>query len=79
MYWNRSTVPTATNPIDPTKSFVPIVDLLSIEAFQDTLEEQNKMDMQSQELMEWKEKMEILLNEPDTFIQMLQEGRGKTK
>ncbi|MFZ0557470.1 MAG: hypothetical protein WAM26_19485 [Nitrososphaeraceae archaeon] len=58
---------------------MPIVDLLSIEAFQDTLEEQNKMDMQSQELMEWKEKMEILLNEPDTFIQMLQEGRGKTK
>ncbi len=47
--------------------------------FQDTLEEQNKMDMQSQELMEWKEKMEILLNEPDTFIQMQQEGRGKTK
>ena len=58
---------------------MPIVDLLSIEAFQDTLEEQNKMDMHSQELMEWKEKMEILLNEPDTFIQMLQEGRGKTK
>lgn len=58
---------------------MPIVDLLSIEAFQDTLEEQNKMDMQSQELMEWKEKMEILLNEPDTFIQMQQEGRGKTK
>lgn len=58
---------------------MPIVDLLSIEAFQDTLEEQNKMGMQSQELMEWKEKMEILLNEPDTFIQMLQEGRGKTK
>lgn len=58
---------------------MPNVDLLSIEAFQDTLEEQNKMDMQSQELMEWKEKMEILLNEPDTFIQMQQEGRGKTK
>lgn len=58
---------------------MPIVDLLSIEAFQDTLEEQNKMDMQSQELMEWKEKMEILLNEPDTFIQMQQEGRVKTK
>ena len=58
---------------------MPNVDLLSIEAFQDTLEEQNKKDMQSQELMEWKEKMEILLNEPDTFIQMLQEGRGKTK
>lgn len=58
---------------------MPNVDLLSIEAFQDTLEEQNKMGMQSQELMEWKEKMEILLNEPDTFIQMLQEGRGKTK
>lgn len=58
---------------------MPNVDLLSIEAFQDTLEEQNKKDMQSQELMEWKEKMEILLNESDTFIQMLQEGRGKTK
>lgn len=34
-------------------------------------------DQQIQELMDWKDKMEILLNEPDKFIQMLQEGRRK--
>lgn len=36
-------------------------------------------DQQIQELMEWKEKMEVLLNEPDQFVAMLQEGRGKTR
>lgn len=34
-------------------------------------------DQQIQELMNWKDKMEILLNEPDKFIQMLQEGRRR--
>ncbi|MGH9995853.1 MAG: hypothetical protein ACRD4J_11535 [Nitrososphaeraceae archaeon] len=31
------------------------------------------------ELMEWKEKMQVLLDEPDQFIRMLQEGRGNEK
>jgi hypothetical protein len=53
--------------------------VLSIEAFQDTLNEQREKDKQIEELMEWKEKMEVLLNEPDQFMAMLQEGRGKNK
>jgi integrase len=38
-----------------------------------------KKEEQIQMLLKWKEQMEVLLNEPDKFMQMLQEGRGKSK
>lgn len=72
--------PNCNEPNRPDQKFcVKCKLVLSIEAFQDTLEEQRKKDNQIQELMQWKEKMELMLNEPDQFIRMLQEGRGKRK
>jgi integrase len=38
-----------------------------------------KKEEQIQMLLKWKEQMEVLLNEPDKFIEMLHEGRGKSK
>jgi integrase len=38
-----------------------------------------KKEEQIQMLLKWKEQMEVLLNEPDKFIEMLQEGRGKNR
>jgi integrase len=38
-----------------------------------------KKEEEIQMLLKWKEQMEVLLNEPDKFIQMLQEGRGRSK
>lgn len=55
--------------------------VLSIEAFQDTLNEQNEKDKQIQELMEWKEQTQALLSNPEKFIEMRNEAysMGKRK
>ena len=48
--------------------------VLSVEAFQDTLEEQRTKDEQIQDLLNFKEEMQVLLDEPQKFVEMLREG-----
>ena len=77
-----------TSEEDRLQEYIKAMDLLTISPenrLRRQVQEQDhtikvqlaQKDQQIQELMNWKDKMEILLNEPDKFIQMLQEGRRR--
>ena len=67
--------PNCQEPNRPDQKFCTKCKLvLTIEAFQDTLEEQKKKDKQIEELIQFKNEMKVLLSDPNKFMKMIQEN-----
>lgn len=66
--------PNCNEPNRPDQKFcVKCRLILSMEAFQDTLEEQKKKDEQTQQLIERMDQLEAWLRNPEQFIEMRNE------